>query len=338
MIIGITYDLREDYARAGYDDEETAEFDSIETIEAIEFALHSLGHSTDRIGQVRALIHRLNRGDRWDLVFNIAEGMHGFGRQALVPALLDAYEIPYTFSDPLTLSVTLHKATAKQVVREQGIPTADFQIIKTLADIEKLALPFPLFIKPIAEGTSKGISETSKVRDQSELRSGCERLLARFRQPVLVETFLPGREFTVGMLGTGDAAYALGIMEMGLLVEAEPEVYSFAYKMYYEQRVDFRLVADPAGAAVARVALDAWRALGCRDGGRVDLRCDVQGRPNFLEANPLAGLHPEHSDLVILGRLKGVAHVELIEKIVASALSRVRGDPRRTSPAMQLAL
>ena len=163
MLIGITYDLREDYAREGYDEEETAEFDRIETIEAIELALRSLGHSTDRIGHARALIHRLGRGDRWDMVFNIAEGMHGFGRQALVPALLDTYEIPYTFSDPLTLSITLHKGMAKHVVRDQGIPTPDFEIIRALADLERVALPFPLFIKPIAEGTSKGICRASKV-------------------------------------------------------------------------------------------------------------------------------------------------------------------------------
>ena len=189
MMIGITYDLREDYAREGYDEEETAEFDDIKTIAAIEHALRSLGHATDRIGRARVLIHRLDQGDRWDLVFNIAEGMHGFGRQALVPALLDAHEIPYTFSGPLTLSLTLHKGMAKHAVRGQGIATPDFKIIEVLADLDDVALAFPLFVKPIAEGTSKGIGTASKVHDGSELRSCCKRLLARFRQPVLVEIF-----------------------------------------------------------------------------------------------------------------------------------------------------
>jgi D-alanine-D-alanine ligase len=322
MLIGITYDLRDDYAREGYDEEETAEFDRIETIAAIELALSSLGHSTDRIGHARALIHRLGRGDRWDLVFNIAEGMHGFGRQALVPALLDTYEIPYTFSDPLTLSMTLHKGMAKHVVRDQGIPTADFEIIRALADLERVALPFPLFVKPIAEGTSKGISRASKVFDRSELRSRCKHLLARFRQPVLVETFLPGREFTVGILGTGDSSYALGVMEIQLQEEAEPEVYSYTNKKYYERRVHFSLAADAASATATRIALDVWMGLGCRDGGRVDLRCDATGRANFMEVNPLAGLDPKESDLVILGRLRGVPYVELVERIVASATSR----------------
>jgi D-alanine-D-alanine ligase len=237
MRIGITYDLCEDYALQGYDEEETVEFDCVETITAIELALSSLGHATDRIGHARALIHRLGQGDRWDLVFNIAEGLHGFGRQALVPALLDSYEMPYTFSDPLTLSMTLHKGMAKHVARDLGIPTPDFEIIRFLTDLEKVALPFPLFVKPIAEGTSKGIGQQSKVRDRSELRSQCEHLLARYRQPALVETSLPGRELTVGILGTGDSSHALGVMEILLQEEAEPEVYSYANKKHYERRV-----------------------------------------------------------------------------------------------------
>ena len=328
MMIGITYDLRGDYAREGYDEEETAEFDDIETIAAIELALRSLGHSTDRIGSARALIHRLGQGDHWDLVFNIAEGMHGFGRQALVPALLDAYEIPYTFSGPLTLSVTLHKGMAKHVVRDLGMPTPDFAVIEALADLEDLTLPFPLFVKPVAEGTSKGIGAASKVHDGSQLRSCCERLVTRFRQPVLVETFLPGREFTVGLLGTGSSAHALGVMELELLEEAEPGIYSYANKKYYERRVRFNLVEEAVGAAAAQMALDIWRGLGCRDAGRVDLRCDAAGGVNFLEVNPLAGLNPKESDLVILGRLRGVAYVELIGRILASALDRAAANVR----------
>jgi D-alanine-D-alanine ligase len=336
MMIGIAYDLREHYARQGYDEEETAEFDGIETIAAIELALTSLGHATDHIGHARALIHRLDQGHRWDLVFNIAEGLHGFGRQALVPALLDSYQIPYTFSDPLTLSITLHKGMAKHVARDLGIPTPDFEIIRALADLEKVSLPFPLFVKPVAEGTSKGIGRKSKVRDRSELRSQCEHLLARYRQPVLVETFLPGRDLTVGILGTGDSSCALGVMEILLQEEAEPEVYSYANKKHYEQRVRFRLVADAASAAARQIALDVWTGLGCRDGGRVDLRCDATGRPYFLEVNPLAGLNP-NSDLVILGRLSGVPYVELIERIVASALGRSAAGSAGAMPVGQRA-
>lgn len=323
MRIGITFDLREDYALQGYDEEQTAEFDHLDTIEAIESALHSLGHVTDRIGQVRALLKRLTDGDRWDLVFNIAEGMHGFGRQALVPALLDAYRIPYTFSDPLALAVTLHKATAKRVVRDLGLCTADFAMVEVPADIEKVALPFPLFIKPVAEGTSKGISPASTVRDVTELALGCERLLARHNQPVLVERYLPGREFTVGILGTGSASMVLGVMELEVRAGAEPGIYSYQNKKHFDERVEARLATDTDGLAAAELALSAWRGLGCRDAGRIDIRCDADGKVNFLEANPLAGLHPKDSDLPLLARLTGLPYPALIERIITSAMRRV---------------
>ena len=324
MIIGITYDLREDYIRQGYTTEETAEFDSIDTIEGIEGALRSLGYTTDRVGPARALVERLGQGDRWDLVFNVAEGMHGFGRQALVPALLDAYEVPYTFSDPLTLSMTLHKGMAKHVARNLGIPTPEFAIIKTLAELDGVALAFPLFVKPIAEGTSKGISAASKIYDGLQLRSRCKLLLARHRQPVLVETFLPGREFTVGILGTGAASHPIGVMEIEMQEDAEPDIYSYENKQNYQRRVRFSLVTNEASGTAARIALAAWKGLNCRDGGRVDLRCDSTGQINFLEVNPLAGLNPNESDLVIIARLAGMAYRELIAQIVASALKRLR--------------
>ena len=322
MRIGITYDLREDYLREGYSEEETAEFDSPETISAIEAALKSLGHRTERIGHVRSLVHALARGDRWDLVFNIAEGLSGYGREAQVPAILDAFGVPYTFSDPLVLSIALHKGMAKRVVRDLGIPTPDFAVVDNISDLAEVDCRFPLFIKPVAEGTSKGISMTSKVHNQAELRSGCVKLLERFRQPVLVEAFLPGREFTVGIVGTGNEAAALGTMEVLLQAEAEPEIYSFANKQEYETRVCYRLIDDAEAATATRIALDVWKGLGCRDAGRVDLRCDGDGRVNFLEVNPLAGLHPEHSDIVILCRKIGIPYAKLIERIVASAMRR----------------
>ncbi len=322
MKIGITYDLKEDYLREGYSEEDAAEFDGAETIWAIESSLRSLGHSTDRIGHVRSLAGRLVQGDRWDLVFNIAEGLRGFGREAQVPALLDAFGIPYTFSDPLVLSVALHKGVAKRILRDLGIPTPYFVVVESLSDAAAIDHPFPLFMKPVAEGTSKGISKTSKVWNRTELLSGCAKLLERFLQPVLVEAFLPGREFTVGILGTGSDATALGTAEIVLQQEAEPEIYSFANKKSYQTRVCYRLADDVVAATATKMALAVWKGLGCRDGGRVDFRCDGEGRVNFLEVNPLAGLHPEDSDLVIMSRMKGIPYTTLIESIVASAIKR----------------
>jgi D-alanine-D-alanine ligase len=331
MHIGITYDLRDAYLHEGYGEEETAEFDSVETIAAIESALRSLGHGTERIGHARELAARLVRGERWDLVFNIAEGMHGFGREALVPALLDAYAIPFTFSDPLALVVTLHKGVAKSVVRDTGIATADFVVVMEPADAERVALPFPLFAKPVAEGTSKGIGASSLVHSSAELRARCRVLLERYRQPVLIERFLPGREFTVGVMGNGSETRGIGALEVHLRDRERPQVYSYADKQNYEQAVDYRLGSDVVAREAVAVAVAAWNALGCRDAGRVDVRCDEHGRVNFIEANPLAGLHPRDSDLVILCRMVGIEYPELIGRIVESALARCKASPVQRS-------
>jgi D-alanine-D-alanine ligase len=325
--VGITYDLRQDYLLEGYGEEETAEFDRKETIDAIAGALGELGFAPDPIGHARKLAARLCAGDRWDVVFNIAEGLYGMGREALVPALLDTYRIPYTFSDPMVLGLTLHKGMTKRVIRDLGIPTPAFAVVESEADIERVDLPYPLFAKPVAEGTGKGITAASKIKDRDELRRAASMLLARFGQPVLVETFLPGREFTVGIVGTAEAAEVVGTMEVELRAEAEAEVYSYVNKENCEQLVSYRLASDAMGRAAAEVALRSWRGLGCRDGGRVDVRADAAGVPSFIEVNPLAGLHPEHSDLPIICTLAGVSFRALIERIMRSALARARLEP-----------
>lgn len=323
MKVGIAYDLRQEYLAEGYSDEETAEFDRPETIDAIESALRDLKFETDRIGHIRNLVRRLAVGERWDLVFNIAEGLAGFGREAAIPALLDAYGIPYTFSDPLVLSLSLHKGMTKNVLRNMGIPTADFVVIQDLSETEAIGIPFPVFAKPVAEGTGKGIDAASRIGTQEELVAKCRQLLEVYRQPVLIEKFLPGREFTVGVVGTGAKTEVVGVMEVILKDGAERDAYSYSNKEHYERRVEYRLVEGSIAGLAARISVEAWRKLGCRDGGRIDLRCDERNVPSFVELNPLAGLHPVHSDLPILSRLAGISYVELIGRIMASAMERV---------------
>lgn len=325
MKIGLTYDLRDDYLAEGYGEEETAEFDRAETIDAIDRTLTELGFRTDRIGHLRSLTGRLAAGDRWEMVFNIAEGLRGFGREAQVPALLDAYDIPYTFSDPLVLALTLHKGMTKHVMRDMGIPTPDFAVIESADGIDGIRLPFPLFAKPVAEGTGKGITAASRIESRQDLERICGMLLDAFRQPVLVETFLPGREFTVGIIGTGREAVATDVMEVCLKAQAEPGVYSYVNKENCEELVEYRLAGDVEARQARETALAAWRGLGCRDAGRMDLRSDRSGRPNFMEVNPLAGLHPLHSDLPIIFSLMGKTYRQLIDRIMCSALKRVRG-------------
>jgi D-alanine-D-alanine ligase len=322
MKVGLTYDLRDDYLVQGFTEEETAEFDRRDTVDAIDWTLQDLGYRTDRIGNIKSLTARLVHGDRWDMVFNIAEGLRGFGREAQVPALLEAYDIPYTFSDPLVLSLTLHKAMAKHVMRDLGVPTADFALIERDVDIETVDLAFPLFAKPVGEGTGKGIDAASKIKTRSELVSVCRNLLKTYKQPVLVETFLPGREFTVGIVGTGEEARAIGTMEVILNRDAEPDAYSYVNKEKCEALVTYHLTNDWAAKQSEASALAAWKGLACRDAGRIDVRLDANGIPRVMELNPLAGLHPQHSDLCIIADKVGMTHKSLIEAIMESALKR----------------
>lgn len=322
MKIGLTYDLKDDYLKEGYSKEEVAEFDSPRTIEGLEQAIAAHGHEVVRIGNQKSLSQRLLAGERWDLVFNIAEGMYGFAREALIPAMLDAYKIPYTFSDPLVLTVALHKAATKRWIRDAGIPTAGFALVESESDITTIDLPYPLFAKPVAEGTSKGVTPASRIDSKDELQKICTALLKQFNQPVLVETYLSGREFTVGIVGTGDKAEAVGVMEVHLS-DKDEGVYGFDSKAEYEGRVHYTLATDALGKASAELALKVWRSLGCRDGGRVDVRADDKGVPHFIEVNPLAGLNPDDSDLPIMCRMQNIAYETLIGRILDSALARL---------------
>ncbi|HEX3485990.1 MAG TPA: hypothetical protein VHT51_13075 [Micropepsaceae bacterium] len=322
MRIGVTYDLRADYLALGMSEEESAEFDAEITIASICEALAGLGHEPIRIGHIRALTQRLVAGERWDAVFNICEGLTGYAREAQVPALLEAYDIPCVFSDPLTLALTLDKAWTKRIVRAAGVPTPDFAVIETAADVDALNLPFPLFLKPVAEGSGKGVNERSRVNGQTELRTTALELLSRFRQPVLAETYLPGREFTIGITGTGAEATPLGVMEIRPTAKGTQSGYSYENKEHWEDRVTLHLIDDAEARRAGDVALSAWRALRCRDGGRVDVRSDGAGQPQFLEVNPLAGLNPHHSDLCFLAGFKGLSYLELIGLIMGSFLKR----------------
>jgi D-alanine-D-alanine ligase len=333
MRIGLTYDLREDYAGRGLPEEALAEFDSPETIAGLEAALAANGHEPERIGHVRALAARLVEGHRWDLVFNIAEGLSGRSREAQVPALLEAFDQAYTFSDPLTQAAGLDKAVAKRLVRDAGIPTAPFAVLETDSDARACELPFPVFVKPIAEGTGKGCERASKALDRKALVQVARRLRARFGQPALAEPFLAGREFTVGIIGNGAGARIIGVMEIELLANAEAEVYSFVNKELCDDRVLYRLADDPEGQEAGRVALAAYRALGCRDAARLDIRSDAAGRPHFLEVNTLAGLHPTHSDLPILSAKAGMSFEALIGAIVEAAAERQGLTARRARRA-----
>jgi D-alanine-D-alanine ligase len=333
MRIGVTYDLKADYLAQGMHEEDAAEFDSENTIAAICAALWNLGYEPVRIGNIKALAQRLAAGERWDGVFNICEGLKGYAREAQVPALLEAYDIPAVFSDPLTLAVALDKSWAKRIVRDLGVPTPRFALIESPTDIASVDLRLPVFLKPVSEGSGKGVNENSRAGTVAELRDAALKLLQKFQQPVLVEEYLPGREFTVGITGTGQSAEILGVTEIVPTSNAVAHGYGYVNKTYWEDKVTIRLVDDAEAREAGEVALRAWRALRCRDGGRVDVRSDRNGVPNFIEVNPLAGLAPGYSDLCFLARFKGLSYEDLIGKIMASFVERYPELARRHAAA-----
>jgi D-alanine-D-alanine ligase len=319
MRIGLTYDLRSWYLDRGYSMEDTAEFDKQETVDSIDMALRNMGYQTSPVGNCFQLIDALAAGERWDLVFNIAEGLYGDGRESVIPAILDQYRIPYVFSGPVVLGISLNKHLTRLIVSSAGVPVSPGMLITGPMDIEKCDLRYPLFIKPVSEGTGKGITEKNLISSKSELRERAGYLLTRFSQPALVEEYLPGREFTVGVIGSGDEAVAIGGME----IECKDNLpYSVEFKENYQIFCKYIPMAAEFAEECKTVALKVWRALGGVDAGRVDVKADRNGRMCFMEVNPLAGLHPVHSDLPILSNMIGIKFQELMEMIMKSAIKR----------------
>jgi D-alanine-D-alanine ligase len=321
--VGFTYDLKEDYYQLGYTAEEVAEFDAPETIDALDKAITTLGFEVIRIGNIFNLVNFLNTGNSCDVVFNICEGMYGIAREAQVPCLLDAFQIPYVFSEPDILNLTLDKGLTKLVLRQAGIVTADFKVVSQLNELESVNIPFPLFVKPVAEGTSRGIDGFSLIKNQDQLEESVNYLLNTYHQPVLVESYLPGREFTVGITGSGPYTKAIGTLEVLLNEHAPHPIYSFSVKKDWEKYASYKLAYDPVALKCAEIAVQAWKIIKGKDAGRIDFRLDDQGFPNLIEINPLAGLNPISSDLPILARLSGISYQTLISEIMDSALKRL---------------
>ena len=323
MKIGLTFDLRSWYLDCGYSMDETAEFDKQETVDALENSLKIMGHETEQIGNTFQLIEALAAGRKWDMVFNIAEGLYGDGRESVVPAILDQYRIPYVFSGPVIMGISLNKHLAKLVVADAGVPVSPGFLVTDIKNLENLKLEYPLFVKPVSEGTGKGITDKSLVNSLSELKVMVDWILKEFKQPALVEEYLPGREFTVGIVGHGDQTLAIGGMEV---ITADNLPYSIHVKENYHDYCKYLPLSDDIAEECKAVAVKAWRALDAVDGGRVDVKADRNGKICFIEANPLAGLNPVHSDLPILARMYNIDYQKLLEMIMSAAIKRIKGN------------
>jgi D-alanine-D-alanine ligase len=338
MRIGLTYTLRQtdqgagaapnhsDWSIGALDDAQE-ELDAPETIAALTQALESLGHEVERLGDGPPLVARLARGDWPELVFNLAEGSGSERtREARVPALLELLGIPYTGSDPLTLAATLDKDCGKRLVGAAGVATPAWTVCDgSLASVDaaRRTVPFPVFVKPAYEGSSKGIIRSSVIDEPAELGPAVAALQEAYRQPVLVEEFIAGDELTVGLVG-GAVATVLGILRVLPRTPVDRFIYSLEVKRNWRQAVCYECPAqlDPvAEEAVRRAAVLAWEALGCRDVARIDFRLRGQV-PYFLECNPLPGLSPESGDLVLLAQGMGIGYRELLDRILQSALAR----------------
>jgi D-alanine-D-alanine ligase len=322
-----------------------AEWDSAETIDAVAAALSAYG-DVIRLEATDDFAERL-RAERPDIVFNIAEGLYGPNREAHVPAICEFLDVPYSGSDPFTLSLCLHKARTKDFLTAHGIPNAPYALIESTRDLDLLLhggaprspLPrptqsTPLFVKPVQEGSSKGITERNLVRSREELDAQTRFLLETYQQPVLAEAYLPGAEFTCGVLGNGASARVLPIvgMNFGSLPDGALPIYGFEAKWIWDTaaepldifecpaRVDSRLTA-----AIEDVVLRAYRVLGCRDWSRIDVRLDADGVPNIVEVNPLPGILPNPQDNSCLpkaARAAGLSYDELIQSALLHAAER----------------
>ena len=325
-------------------DDAYAEWDSAETIDAVASALSAYG-DVIRLEATEEFPERL-RAEHPDIVFNIAEGLHGTNREAHVPAICEFFDVAYSGSDPFTLSLCLHKARTKDVLSVNGIPNAPFTLIESERSLEAwlhssrgaplATASAPLFLKPVQEGSSKGITERNLVRGNDELEAQARFLLAAYTQPVIAEAFLPGAEFTCGVLGNGDGARVLPLvgMNFGSLPSGALPIYGYEAKWIWDTpndpldifecpaRIDSRLQA-----AIEDVVLRAYRVLGCRDWSRIDVRLDANGVPNIVEVNPLPGILPNPEDNSCLpkaARAAGIGYDELIQTALLAAAERNR--------------
>ncbi len=323
MKLGICYNLKQETAltdSANWHDDD-AEYEDRATIEALADALQAYsGNAVVRLPCDRHLPHRLE-SEKMDLVFNIGEGWGGRNREAYAPTLFEIYGILYTGSDGLALSLTLDKVLAKKVMEAEGLPTPGYFVAQDPLDLKECRLPFPLFVKPCHEGTSKGIRNFSKVHDREALERVVEWVLTNYHQPALIERFIDGPEWAVSIMGNGPDCQVLPLAEIRF-TEENP-FYSFECKTLVDEEVRCPAPVDPAlGQRIKEIALKAYRLFGCRDFARLDLRIDETGEPYIIEVNPLPGLSTQYSLFPIQAAAAGLEYREMIGTIVEQALKR----------------
>jgi D-alanine-D-alanine ligase len=308
-----------------------AEWDAPETIEAVEKALSERHEviSIDAGGDAYSTLQK----ERPDIVFNIAEGSNGPCREGYIPSILEHLKIPYTASDPLTLNLCLDKARTKEILSYHGLPTSRFRIVND-HDFSFNSLHYPLMVKPLYEGSSIGIRNNSLVKTSEEMKAQVLWLLNYYNEPALVEEFLPGREFTVAIIGNGSEARALPIVEV--LFDSLPAgvnpIYSYEAKWIWDQSSNpLQIFECPAKLSpelhreIVGACLQAYNILRCRDWCRIDVRLDGSGKPHIIELNPLPGILPRPEDNSCFpkaARAAGMSYSQLINTVLDIACKR----------------
>jgi len=322
--VGLSYNVKPANPPAHLPEDAFEEYDSEATVGHLCDAIAALGHEVVRLGAGPGIIDALRRS-RPDIVFNIAEGEGGRCREAHVPALLEMLGIPYVGSDPLTLCVTLDKPVAKRLVASEGFPTPRFRTFRSAGEFSDPGLVFPVIVKPVFEGSSKGVRISSRATTASQAREMVRFVTGTYRQDAIVEEFVAGPEVTVGIVGNA-APRVVGVMEIApRTVRNEEFVYSLEVKRDWENQVEYRcppLFPQGVVAGIERCAVGIYRLLGCRDFSRIDFRLDAKGVPQFIECNPLPGLSPGYGDLPIMADRMGMSYLSLVSEILSHALSR----------------
>lgn len=324
--VGVVFNLKHAEATASSAPDAQAEYDNIETVQAIEKAIRGNGIQTVLMEADEHLLAKLT-SERPDIVFNIAEGRGGRAREAQVPALLNLLDIPFTGSDETTLCIALDKALTKRLLSTYKVPTPRYRVFEPGDAVSASSLRFPVIVKPNAEGSSKGIADVCIAENARELRALVQKNLALYGGSVLVEEFVSGREFTVGLLGNGESVKVFPPMEV--IYHRSPiegyNVYNYTVKQHYQEYVEYKCPAEiPAEMEeeMIRLSKKIFSALNCRDFARVDFRADAAGKLYFIEINPLPGLAPHYSDFPMLAEFCGVEHEDLVYGILSAGAER----------------
>jgi len=322
--VGLTFDLKTDYQfKKGDPADANAEFDHPSTIGVIAKAIESQGYKVKRIGNVASVLEKIGSLNV-DIVFNISEGLSGRNRESQVPVLLEMAGIPFVGSDALTLSLTLDKVMAKKIFIAEKVPTPKFFEIKSVDNlVDTDHLKFPLIVKPRFEGSSKGLSENSRVETKEELAKQAAYVIKTYKQPVLVEEFISGQEFTVAVVGN-DPSEVLPVVQIKIdgRLKLNDKFYTFA--RITSDRLQYTCparISQELKNKISQLALKAYNAVECRDFGRIDFRVDNDGNPYVLEINPLPSLSTEDVFPLVAKEI-GLTYEQMVGKILHCALKR----------------